>query len=271
MFKDITIGQFIPGDSFLHKMDARVKIVLSFVYVIALFIINNPIGYIIFTVFTAVLMLSSRVPIKFIMRGLKPMIFILVFTAAINLLMTPGEYLCSTVLFGGWEVGITKEGVYASVKMFLRLLYLIMGTSLLTLTTSPIMLTDGIEMLLKPLEKIKVPAHEIAMMMTIAMRFIPTLAEETDKIMKAQTARGADFETGGILRRAKAMIPLLVPLFISAFRRADELATAMEARCYHGGGGRTRMKQLRSTWRDGVGTAVMVAVCGAAIALEFLI
>lgn len=270
MFKDVTIGQFIPGSSFMHKMDARIKIVMSFIYVIALFIINKPAGYIIFTVFTLFLILSSHVPVKFIMRGLKPMLFILVFTAAINLLMTPGEFLCSTTLFGGWEVGITKEGIYASVRMFLRLLYLIMGTSLLTLTTSPIMLTDGIEMLLKPLEKIKVPAHEIAMMMTIAMRFIPTLAEETDKIMKAQTARGADFESGNLLKRAKAMIPLLVPLFISAFRRADELATAMEARCYHGGSGRTRMKQLRTTWRDGVAAAVMTVVCGTAIALEFL-
>lgn len=268
MFKDITIGQFIPGNSFIHKMDARFKIILSFIYVVALFLINDIIGYGIITSFTVLIICMSGVPIRFIMRGLKPMMFILVFTAVINLLMTPGTYLWQTTLFGSWTVGITIDGIYSALRMFFRLLYLIIGTSMLTLTTAPIMLTDGIEILLRPLEKIKVPAHEIAMMMTIAMRFIPTLAEETDKIMKAQTARGADFESGNIIQRGKAMIPLLIPLFISAFRRADELATAMESRCYHGGKGRTRMKQLRATYRDGIGTFVTVFICAAAVILE---
>ncbi len=269
MFKDITLGQFIPGESFLHRMDPRTKIVLSFIYIIVLFIISSPAAYIILGIFTLLMLFTSRVPLKFILRGLRPMLFIIVLTAAINLFFTPGEYIASVTL-GSINIGITTEGIYAAVRMFLRLVYLVMGTSLLTLTTSPIMLTDGIELLLKPLEKIKVPAHEIAMMMTIAMRFIPTLAEETDKIMKAQTARGADFESGSLISRIRAMIPLLVPLFVSAFRRADELATAMEARCYRGGSGRTRMKQLRLSWRDSVGTIVMLLMSIAAIACDFL-
>lgn len=271
MFKDVTIGQFIPTNSFLHKMDPRTKIILSFMYVIALFIIHRPTAYVIFTVFTFAVMFISRVPIKFILKGLKPMLFILIFTAAINLFMTSGEYIWSTSIFSGWTIGITKEGIYAAVLMFFRLLYLIIGTSLLTLTTSPIMLTDGIEMLLKPFEKIKVPAHEIAMMMTIAMRFIPTLAEEAEKIMKAQTARGADFECGNIIKRCKALLPLLVPLFVSSFRRADELATAMEARCYRGGTGRTRMKQLHISIYDVIGFLITIIVFVAAIATDYLI
>lgn len=270
MFKDITIGQYIPGKSFLHRMDARVKIILTLVYIIILFMVNQPVCYVLFTAFMLFLVFASKIPFKFMIKGLKPMLFILVFTAVINLFMTPGQYLWSVTLFKSWTIGITIEGVAAGVKMLLRLLYLIMGTSILTLTTTPLMLTDGIENLLKPFNKIKVPSHEIAMMMTIAIRFIPTLAEETDKIMKAQMARGADFESGNIIKRAKAMVPLLVPLFISAFRRADELSVAMEARCYHGGHNRTRMKQMKMTKTDGAAAVVMGIFCAALLVLEFM-
>lgn len=270
MFKDITIGQYIPGNSFLHKMDARVKIILALLFIIVLFLVDNPFGYVLFTVFTLFLVVLSRVPFRYVIKGLKPMLFILVFTAMINLLMTPGKYLWSTELFGKWTIGITVEGIAAGVKMLLRLIYLIMGTSVLTLTTTPLMLTDGIENLLRPLEKIKVPAHEIAMMMTIAIRFVPTLAEETDKIQKAQMARGADFESGNLIRRMRAMIPLLVPLFISAFRRADDLAVAMESRCYHGGTGRTRMKEMKMTWHDSIAIIVLLLFCIGCLLIEYL-
>lgn len=249
MFKDITIGQYVDGNSFLHRMDARVKLLLAFVYIILLFVTVTPAAYLMFGIFTVFIILLSKVPVKYILRGLKPMLYILIFTAVLNLFMTRGE----TVL---WEcpfyspLKITMEGVKTAVLMILRLVFLIVGTSVLTLTTSPIMLTDGIEKLLTPFEIIKLPAHEIAMMMTIAIRFIPTLAEETEKIMKAQMARGADFESGNIFRRAKAMIPLLVPLFISAFRRADDLAVAMDSRCYNDGKKRTRMKQMKMTIID---------------------
>ena len=255
MLKDITIGQYVRGESFLHKMDARAKLVFTIFYIVILFLAQSPVSYGLLGAFLVLLIAVSQVPVRFLVRGLKPMVLILIFTAAINLFMTPGEVL--------WQIGfisITKEGLITGVQMFLRLAFLVMGTSLLTLTTTPLMLTDGIEKLLKPLERFRVPAHEIAMMMTIAIRFIPTLAEETDKIMKAQTARGADFETGNILRRAKAMIPLLIPLFVSAFRRADDLAMAMDARCYHGGQNRTRMKQTRLGWRDGVGAGALLVL-----------
>lgn len=257
MFKDITIGQYVEGNSFIHKMDARIKLVLTLFYIIILFMTKSPAAYILFTAFTLFLVFMSQVPIKFILRGLKPMLYILMFTAIINLFMTGGE----TVL---WEcpfwsaLRITREGVVTAILMIVRLVYLVVGTSVLTLTTSPLMLTDGIEKLLKPFEIIKVPAHEIAMMMTIAIRFIPTLSEETEKIIKAQTARGADFESGNVFRRAKAMIPLLVPLFISAFRRADDLAVAMDSRCYHGGKNRTRMKQMKMTYRDALAGGFMI-------------
>ncbi|MGN0108272.1 MAG: energy-coupling factor transporter transmembrane component T family protein, partial [Hominilimicola sp.] len=234
MLKDITIGQFIPGNSPLHKIHPPVKIILTILYITVLFLIDKPVSYIIFTVYTVTLVFISSVPLKVLLRGVKPMLWIFIFTAVLNVFMTPGETIWSLPIFH-FTLKITKEGLTAGVTMAVRLLYLIIGTSLLTLTTSPLQLTDGIEKLLKPFRKIKVPSHEIAMMMTIAIRFIPTLAEETDKIKKAQTARGADFETGNIIKRAKAMLPLLIPLFISAFRRADELATAMEARCYNGG------------------------------------
>lgn len=260
MIKDITIGQYVPGDSFIHKLDPRIKILISIVYIVALFLVNNFEGYIFVIAFTALSIFISRVPFRYIYKGLKPVFILLLFTALINILMTPG-----TVKLFEWKfIRIYREGVVMAAFMILRLSFLIVGTSLLTLTTSPIELTDGIEKLLNPFKKIGMPAHELAMMMTIALRFIPTLMDETDKIMKAQMARGADFESGNVFRRAKNLIPLLVPLFISSFRRADELAMAMEARCYKGGEGRTRMKQLRLSNRDFVGsliTCIFVALC----------
>lgn len=250
MFKDITIGQYIDTGSFLHKMDSRIKLILTVFYIVALFMLDGVAAYLLFTGFTAFLVLLSKIPIKVILKGLKSILFILLFTVVLNIFMTKGRALFSLDVLGWFTLSVTYEGVVTAIFMAVRILYLVVGTSLLTLTTTPLMLTDGIEMLLKPFEKIKVPAHEIAMMMTIAIRFIPTLAEETDKIIKAQTARGADFESGNVIKRAKAMIPILVPLFVSAFRRADDLATAMDSRCYHGGKNRTRMKQLKITRMD---------------------
>lgn len=257
MFKDITIGQYVEGNSVIHRLDARVKILLSIAYIVVLFLADSFTSYLVFTVFTAFLVILSKVPFKYILKGLKPMLYILIFTVILNLFMTQGK----TVLWRSsyWKtLKVTKEGIVTAVRMALRLIYLVIGTSLLTLTTTPLMLTDGIEKLLKPFEVIKVPSHEIAMMMTIAIRFIPTLSEETEKIIKAQTARGADFETGNILRRAKAMVPILVPLFISAFKRADDLAIAMDSRCYNSGHKRTRMKQMKMTYLDAVATVFMI-------------
>jgi len=269
MFKDITIGQYVDTGSFLHKMDARVKILLSFAYIIILFLISAAYAYLISFLFTGLLIIVSKVPMKYILKGLKPMMYILLFTGLINLFMTSdGDVLwtCPGVTF----LKFTDVGLKVATTMVLRLVLLVIVTSLLTLTTSPLMLTDGIEKILKPFEIIKVPAHEIAMMMTIAIRFIPTLSEETEKIIKAQTARGADFESGNLLMRAKAMIPLLVPLFISAFRRADDLAIAMDSRCYHGGKNRTRMKQMKMTGRDAVATLVMVVFTAGLFAVQML-
>ncbi|MBQ7794220.1 MAG: energy-coupling factor transporter transmembrane protein EcfT [Clostridia bacterium] len=265
MLKDITIGQYIAGNSPIHKMDARVKILFALLFIVLLFIIKGVAEYAVITLFLALVVKLSGVPLKFIVRGLKPMLFILIFTVLINVLMTTGEVLWSVNL-GIFTLRVTREGVTMGIYMLLRLVYLVIGTSVLTLTTSPLMLTDGIEKLLKPFEIIKVPSHEIAMMMTIAIRFIPTIADETDKIMKAQTARGADFESGSIIRRAKAMIPLLVPLFVSSFRRADELAVAMDSRCYRGGASRTRMKEMRLTKYDAYAGAVIFAVIAILIA-----
>ena len=262
MMKDITIGQYIDGESPIHKMDARVKILASLVFIVILFVIGGVWQYAAVTVFLAAAVRLSGVGLKYILRGLKPMLFLLAFTVMLNVFMTPGESLVEFPLFS-WTLHITREGVIMGVYMMLRLIYLVIATSLLTLTTSPLMLTDGIEKLLMPFSVIKVPAHEIAMMMTIAIRFIPTLAEEADKILKAQTARGADFESGSIIRRAKAMIPLLVPLFVSAFKRADDLATAMDARCYRGGSGRTRMKVMKMSRYDayaGAAFAILIAI-----------
>lgn len=246
MIKDITIGQYIPGDSFVHKLDPRVKIILSLLFIINLFIINNFSGYVFVVVFIIVTILISGLHFRYIYKGLKPIFILLIITALLNVLMTREGML----IFHWKFIKIYDEGLRTAVFMTLRLIFLIIGTSILTLTTSPIELTDGIEKLLNPFKKVGVPAHELAMMMTIALRFIPTLIDETDKIMKAQMARGADFDGRNIFAKAKSLIPLLVPLFISSFRRADELAMAMEARCYRGGEGRTRMKILKFTSND---------------------
>jgi energy-coupling factor transport system permease protein len=254
MIKDITIGQYVPGDSFVHKLDPRVKIMLSILFIIDLFLVNDFTGYIFIFLFTFVAVIISKIHLRYIYKGLKPIFVLMLITALFNVFLTRGEVLVFQLGF----LKIYKEGLLLAVFMVLRLTFLIIGTSLLTLTTSPIELTDGIERLLNPYKRFGVPAHELAMMMTIALRFIPTLMDETDKIMKAQKARGADFESGNIIQRAKNLIPLLVPLFISSFRRADELAMAMEARCYKGGEGRTRMKVLKLTNRDGVAKAAFM-------------
>lgn len=254
MIKDITIGQYVPGESFVHKLDPRVKIILSIIFVIGLFLIKDMRGYIFIIGFILFVIVVSKLKLVYIYKGLKPIIILLVITGLLNIFMFPGKNVMITWKF----ITIYWEGFFTAIFMVLRLVFLIVGTSILTLTTSPIELTDGIEKLLNPFRKIGIPAHEIAMMMTIALRFIPTLIDETDKIMKAQMARGADFETGNLIKRAKNLIPLLVPLFISSFRRADELAMAMESRCYRGGVGRTRMKKLKMSYRDPIAIAALV-------------
>lgn len=264
MLRDITLGQYIPAKSPLHAINPPLKIVFTILYIAALFAVKTYCAYAVFTVYTFLLVIISTVPLKIILKGLRPMLWILLFTAVLNIFMTPGDVIWSIPVFS-FTLKITREGLSSGTLMVIRLLYLLIGTSLLTLTTSPLQLTDGIETLLRPFNKIKVPSHEIAMMMTIAIRFIPTLTEETDKIMKAQTARGADFESGNIIKRAKAIVPILIPLFISAFRRADELATAMEARCYNGNANRTKMKENHMTAADL--RAGIVFTAGAAILL----
>lgn len=266
MLKDITIGQYIPGDTPVHNLDPRIKIIITFAFIAALFFINKFFGYLFVIGFMALAVALSKIPVRYLFKGLKPLIVIILLTVALNIFMTEGE-----VIYTIWKLKVTKEGLIQAGFMALRLIFLITGASLLTLTTSPISLTDGIEKLLNPLKRIGVPAHELAMMMTIALRFIPTLLEETDKIMKAQMARGADFETGNIISRAKAMVPLLVPLFISAFRRADELALAMEARCYRGGEKRTRMKQLVIESRDYIAIAITVIFFAAVLWSRYLV
>ena len=237
--RDITLGQYFPGESPIHRLDPRAKLVSMICYIVALFLGEWFVTYAILLTVLAAVVAASTVKPRALLRGLKPVLFILVFTAVLNIFYTPGEELASF-----WIFTITKEGVVHAFFMVVRIVMLITCTFLLTYTTSPLALTDGLESLMGPLKKLHVPVHELSMMMSIALRFIPTLIEETDKIMSAQRARGADFDSGNLIQRAKALIPLLVPLFISAFRRADELATAMECRCYHGGEGRTRMKQL---------------------------
>ena len=254
--KDITLGQYFPGNSLLHRLDPRTKILAVVLYIVALFLAKHFFTYAIMFCVLALSISLSHVPLKSLFRGMKPVVFIVIFTAILNLFYTPGD----TVLVRFWIFTITLEGVFNAFFMVVRILMLIAGTFLLTYTTSPILLTDGLENLLGPLKKIHVPVHELAMMMSIALRFIPLLIEETDKIMSAQRARGADFESGNLLQRAKSLIPLLVPLFISAFRRADELAVAMECRCYHGGEGRTRLRQLRYATRDWAVLAFFLAV-----------
>ena len=263
MLKDITLGQFFPGDTLAHKLDPRTKLLVTVLYVVALFTAKSFIAYGLLILTLIVAVRISHVGAKALFKGLKPVLFIIAFTALLNLFYTPGTELCRF-----WIFRITIEGVRAAITMMLRITLLIMGTFLLTYTTSPIRLTDGLESLLGPLKKIKVPVHELAMMMSIALRFIPTLIEETDKIMSAQKARGADFETGSLMQRAKALVPLLVPLFVSAFRRADELATAMECRCYHGGEGRTKLNVLRYQTRDYLVLAFYAALVAAVIVLR---
>ena len=258
MLTDMTLGQYYPGDSFLHRMDPRAKILCTMIFIIAIFLANNPFSYLLVAAFTLGAISVSGVPYKLVWRAVKPLWFILLFTLAIHVFTTPG-----TELFSWKFIHISEEGIRNGVEMTLRLVFLIAFTSLLTYTTSPIVLTDGIEALLMPFKRIGVPAHELAMMMTIALRFIPTLLEETDRIMKAQSSRGADFVNGNLWQRAKNM----VPLFISAFRRADDLATAMEARCYRGGEGRTKMHQLAYTWRDRNAMIAVVLVTAALIGL----
>ncbi len=253
MLQNITLGQYFPGESFLHKMDPRAKIMATMIFIMAIFLAETVTSYIVVTIFTVLTFAVSRLPVHLIWQSIKPLWIIIVFTLAIHIFSTPG-----TALWSYGFLSITHEGLAMGSLMAARLIFLILFSSLLTYTTSPIRLTDGIEHLLNPFKKIGVPAHELAMMMTIALRFIPTLLEETERIMKAQESRGADFTTGSIMQRAKNMVPLLIPLFISAFRRADELAIAMEARCYRGGEHRTRMKELTITHYDYIGGGLIV-------------
>ncbi len=246
MLKDVTLGQFFPGDTVVHRLDPRTKLILVIVYIVALFAAKTYAAYALVMIVLIVCVSLSQIRFTTIMKGVKPILIVILITGILNLFFTQGEH----VIFRLWKLTMTWEGVRTAALMILRLIMLINGTFLLTYTTSPIALTDGLELLLSPLKKLRFPVHELAMMMSIALRFIPTLIEETDKIMSAQKARGADFDTGGIVQRAKAMLPLLVPLFVSAFRRADELSVAMESRCYHGGEGRTRMKKLTYARRD---------------------
>ena len=254
MLKDITLGQFYPVDSFVHRLDPRVKIILTLAFIVGVFLGGSIFAFIPVVAFIALAAKAAHLPYKLLIKGLKPLRFILIFTFVLNLFFSAGETVWLKLGF----IVITEEGFMTALRFSARLIFLVMGASMLTLTTSPVVLTDGLERLLSPLRKIGFPAHELAMMMTIALRFIPTLLEEADKIMKAQMARGADFESGNILQRAKAMVPLLVPLFVSAFRRAGDLAMAMESRCYHGGEGRTRMRVLKLTKNDALATLVVL-------------
>ena len=262
--RDITLGQYFPGTSPIHSLDPRAKLVAMICYIVALFMGQWFVTYAILLLVLAAVVAVSTVKPKALLRGLKPVIFILVFTAVLNIFYTPGEPLVSF-----WIFTITREGVLHAFFRVVRIIMLITCTFLLTYTTSPLALTDGLESLMGPLKKLRVPVHELSMMMSIALRFIPTLIEETDKIMSAQRARGADFDSGNLIQKAKALIPLLVPLFISAFRRADELATAMECRCYHGGEGRTKLHVLKYERRDYVALVLGALVLGAVIALRF--
>lgn len=267
MLKEVTIGQYIPGDSFIHKLDPRTKIILSILFIACLFLVDKFVGYTLILAYLAAIIIIAKVPLRFIFNGLKPIFLLVVLTAVLNIFMIKGTV--DTLVFKAGIFSVYKEGLVIAGLMAIRLILLIVGTSLLTLTTSPIELTDGIEMLLRPIGK--EIAHELAMMMTIALRFIPTLIDETDKIMKAQKARGADFESGGLVKKAKSLIPLLVPLFISSFRRADELAMAMEARGYRGGNGRTRMKVLKFTNKDVIASIIFALLILWCIVIRFVL
>ena len=263
MLKDITLGQYFPGDTVVHRLDPRTKLLMVIVYIVALFLAKWVISYAVMLAFLVTAVALSRIRPRALFKGLKPLLFIIIFTAIINVFYTKGD-----VLVQFWIFKITREGLVNAGFLVLRIVMLVTGTFLLTYTTSPIALTDGLESLLSPLKAIHFPVHELALMMSIALRFIPTLIEETDKIISAQKARGADFETGNLFHRAKAPVPILVPLFISAFRRADELATAMECRCYRGGTGRTKLKQLRFQLRDILTFALGAAVLAGVIVLR---
>ena len=264
MLKDITLGQYFPGTTLAHKLDPRTKILLVTLYIVALFCAKGLVTYGILALCLAICVRISKVKIKALVKGLKPVLLISIFTGILNLFFTPGDYYVVEVGF----LHISNVGLHNAVFMVLRIMLLIMGTFLMTYTTSPISLTDGLERLLGGLKKVRVPVHELAMMMSIALRFIPTLIEETDKIMSAQKARGADFESGNLIQKAKALIPILVPLFVSAFRRADELATAMECRCYHGGEGRTKLHVLKYESRDYIALALGALVLALILVLR---
>ena len=265
MLRDITIGQHFPGNSLVHRFDPRLKLVLTVAYIVLLFAASNPLGLTLSILFLGVMYKVAKIPVKMIGKSLKPILPIVLFTAVLNLFFVSGE---GDPLVHFWFLSIYAEGVRYAVLMAVRVMALIAGTSLLTYTTSPIVLTDAIEQLLKPLGKLHFPVHELAMMMSIALRFIPTLIEETDKIMSAQKARGADLESGGVMQRAKALLPILIPLFVSAFRRADELALAMECRCYHGGEGRTRLRVMHTAPRDYVAIGCMLLLLAAVIVIN---
>ena len=265
MFDSITLGQYYQTDSALHRLDPRVKLVGTFAYLIALFVVDSWVGYLLAALFLAAMIKLSNVPFRYIVRGMKTILFLLVITVCFNLFLTPGEVI--------WQFGflkMSKEGLSFAIKMALRLSLLILGSSIMTLTTTPTQLTDALESLMRPLKKVHVPVHEISMMMSIALRFIPILMEETDKIMKAQIARGADFESKNLIKKIKSLVPLLVPLFISAFRRANDLAMAMEARCYRGGEGRTKMKPLVYKGRDRAAYCVLLLYFAACIATRVI-
>lgn len=266
MLKDITLGQYFPGTSFLHQLDPRCKIIATLIVIVAIFLAESLPAYGLITVFILLCFFISHLPLKLILKSLKPLWVIIILTMGIHVFTTSG-----TVIWQWGILHITWEGIRQGALMTARLIYLIVFSSLLTYTTSPIVLTDGIEHLLNPFRRVGVPAHELAMMMTIALRFIPTLLEETDRIMKAQTARGANFTSGSIMQRGRNMIPLLVPLFVSAFRRADDLATAMEARCYRGGEGRTRMHELAYTFRDTIAMIVVIGLTAVLVAVRWFI
>lgn len=265
MIRDITLGQYYPEQSVIHRLDARTKILGTLLYIIEIFLVNSFAGFGLVILALGVLIGISRVPVRFIFKGLKAVVFIILLTFVLNLFMFDG-----TVLWHWKFLTITYEGLYRSCFMALRLILLIIGTSMLTLTTKPMELTDGLEKLLKPFNRLGLPSHEIALMMSIALRFIPTLLEETDKIMKAQQARGADFESGSLVQRVKNMIPILIPLFVGSFRIAQDLALAMEARCYHGGVGRTRMKEIVFSRRDGVAGVLLAVFLGIVIASRWM-
>lgn len=263
MLKDITLGQYFPGKTPVHRLDPRTKLITTLLFIIMLFTAAGPVSYVVVFLFLAACIKLSEIPVSTIFKSLKPILVIIIITAILNLFYTQGRVVVSF-----WIFKITLEGIINAIKMVLRISMLIAGTFLLTYTTSPIMLTDGLELLLNPLKKLKVPVHELTMMMCIALRFIPTLIEETDKIISAQKARGADFESGNLLQRAKALIPILVPLFVGSFRRADELAVAMECRCYHGGEGRTRMTMLHLSRNDYIALTIGILLLGAIITLK---